>query len=139
MTHHLSSVRPGETADEPFLRLFDEFKDRRAQEIAEQRLFVWVVQAEPVGYVTMAGDGFLGHPYVEFLCVHSRFRRRGIASGLLDYCEAQHGGRRVFISTESSNAAMLALLEARGYARAGSVSGANRNGSDEIFFFRDVS
>ena len=139
MTDYLSHVRLGQASEEPSIRFFDEFKNRRAQEIVESRLFVWVAQTEPVGYITMARDGFLGHPYIEFLCVHPTFRRRRIASGLIAYCEAQHVGRRMFISTESSNASMLALLEVRGYARAGSVSGANRDGSDEIFFFRDLS
>ena len=139
MTDQLSHVRLGQPPDEPLIRSFDEFKNRRAQELAEERLFVWTDGTEPVGYVTMARDGFIGHPYVEFLCVHPDYRRRGIASTLLLHCETQHAGRRLFISTESNNATMLALLEARGYVGAGSVSGANRDGSDEVFFFRDLA
>jgi ribosomal protein S18 acetylase RimI-like enzyme len=134
----MNRIRLGELSDCEFIRTYDEFTNLRGQEVADQRLFVWPDGHDPIGYVTLARDGFQGYPYIQFLCVHPHWRRRRVASDLLSHCEAQNVGRRVYTSTESNNVAMLALLSARGYVRAGSVAGLNRDGSDEVFFFRDA-
>jgi ribosomal protein S18 acetylase RimI-like enzyme len=55
--------------------------------------------------------------------VRKEWRRKGIASQLLDTVENATAPGRLFISTNESNVAMLALLENRGYLRRGMVDG----------------
>lgn len=91
-------------------------------------------------YLSTARSGLIGHPFVTYVCVAESCRRTGVASALLDAVEHEYAGKRLFISTESGNHRMLALLDRRGYIPAGDVSGLNdaHSGADERFFFSDV-
>ena len=130
--------RPAETRDLTDLAGFDPFKHDRRGEVAEGRMTVWEVDGAAVGYLTVTGSRFHGYPYLQFLCVRDDHRRRGIASALLRHAEERFAGKRVFVSTESTNAGMLALLGPRGYLRSGALAGLNRDGSEEVFFYKDV-
>jgi GNAT superfamily N-acetyltransferase len=92
------------------------------------------------GYASISRCLFHGNPYVEFLFVLGEFRRQAVATHLLTTIEAVHRGRRLFISTEEPNEAMLQLLARRGYTRAGALQGLNddHGGAAEIFYYRDL-
>ena len=132
-------IRRAAPADVVAIEPLDPFAGDRRREAAEHRLLVWVANDQAVGYITTAAESFHGHPYIQFLWVHPDWRRRGIATRLMDYVEQHHIGQRVFISTESSNTPMLELLRRRGYSLAGALAGLNADGSDEVFYFNDFS
>jgi hypothetical protein len=52
--------------------------------------------------------------------------------------EDNYQGRRVLISTEANNSAMLSLLNSRSYQYSGALTGLNRDGIEEVFFFKDI-
>lgn len=131
-------IRPGVSQDFEAIDRFDLFAGDRREELAAGRVLVAEAGGRVVGYVTFSGSGFIGRPFVHFLAVAADHRRRGVATALLWAVQARVGRRRLFISTEEGNAAMLHLLEQEGWTPAGCVQGVNDNGSAECFFYRDV-
>jgi len=134
-------IRLGTIADVPIIDLFDPFGDSREKEVSEKRMHVFQdVEGRPVAYISIAGYTLHGFPYVTFLLVHRDHRRKGIATNLLHQVEALHRGKRMFISTESDNQEMLALLKKENYRLSGVLNGLNddHGGAGEVFFFKDV-
>ena len=67
-------------------------------------------------------DEIAGEAFVDDLAVFPQFRRRGVASALLARAEAGailRGCEMIHLECRESNAAALALYEARGYRRVG--------------------
>ena len=60
-------------------------------------------------------------PFIQFLCVNPKFRRRGFATELLEYVEGICDDAKLFTSTESNNLRMLKLLNPRGYHVSGVI------------------
>ena len=132
-------IRLGTLADIPVLDPFDPFGGSREEEVSGNRLHVFRDdEGKLIGYVSTAGYRFHGYPYVAFLLVHPGYRRRGIATKLLRHVEALHVGERIFISTESDNNEMLALLAKLQYQYSGALAGLNLDGVGEVFFFKDL-
>jgi ribosomal protein S18 acetylase RimI-like enzyme len=78
------------------------------------------VEGAIVGRVTV--DTTVGDAVISGLVVAARYRRRGIASTLMDAAEAQARARmcaRVRLSVAKHNAGALALYAPRGYLRVG--------------------
>ena len=131
-------IRLGIPADLNLIDAFDDFAGDRSQEIAEQRLRVYLVEDKPVAYITVVENSCLcGHPLISFLCVHPEYRRQRIASQLLTEVETKYNQQKLFISTESNNSVMLNLIQQRDYILAGSLAKINDDGSDEVYFYRD--
>ena len=132
-------IRLGTFADISVLDPFDPFGGSREEEVSGKRLHVFQSdEGKPIAYISTAGYKFHGYPYVTFLLVHPEYRRRGIATKLLGHIEAIHAGERIFISTESDNEEMLALLSRQQYQHSGSLAGLNLDGAGEVFFFKDL-
>lgn len=131
-------VRTGLLNDFDAIDQFDPFAGDRREEIAQGRVFVAEIDERVVGYVTFSNPGFIGKPFINFLAVDPAFRRRGIASSLLDAIEKHIGTGRLFASTEEDNTVMLALFDQKGWSRAGHVAGVNDDGLAECFYFRDI-
>ena len=133
-------IRLGIPADFIEIDRFDVFAGDRKQEIAEQQLYVYLIEDRPVGYITTVDSSCLcGHPLISFLCVDIAYRRQGIASQLLTVVEAKYKHRKLFISTESNNSVMLDLIKQRHYILAGSLTKINDDGSDEVYFYQPES
>lgn len=132
-------IRLGTFEDILVLDPFDPFGGSREEEVSGKRLHVFQNdEGKPIAYISIAGYKFHEYPYVTFLLVHPEYQRRGIATKLLVHVEALHAGERIFISTESDNEEMLALLARQQYQHSGSLAGLNGNGPGEIFFFKDL-
>lgn len=130
-------IRWGTEEDLVQIEAFDEFGGDRKREVLENRLQVYIVKNQIVGYISVVEDSCLcGHPYISFLCVHFHYRRQGIGSKLLDLVEAEYYGQKLFISTESNNSIMLELINKRNYVLSGSLTKINDDGSDEIYFYK---
>lgn len=131
-------IRPGTPADLPAIDRFDPFGDSRADEVGSGRLTVFERDGRVVGYLTVATDALLGHPFVAYLAVDPAARRSGVGSALLADGERRHAGKRLVISTEVTNAPMRALLAGRGYAESGVLDGLNGPGGPaEVFLYKD--
>ena len=134
-----SMIRKAQASDLPAILAFKTFAGDRSAEVADGRLFVCVEGDCINGWATLSAHGLLGRPYVEFLATHPEHRRHGVATRLLEHLELLHAGRRLFISTEDHNAPMLSLLNKRGYSPAGKIAGANQDGADELYFYKDIA
>ena len=92
-----------------------------------------LLDGAPAGFAVM-GE-FFSNPFLDLIVTAEAFRRRGVASALMGDIEAQHAGRKLFVSTNRSNETMQALLAARGYLLAGEVDHLDP-GDPELFFVR---
>jgi ribosomal protein S18 acetylase RimI-like enzyme len=78
---------------------------------------------------------FFSNPFLDLIVVAEAFRRRGVASALMSELERAYADRKLFVSTNVSNAPMRRLLEARGYLPAGQVDHLDP-GDPELFYVR---
>lgn len=131
-------IRDAQSSDVPAIDAFDVFPGDRALDQKDGRLFVSECDGVVNGFAVLSKHGLLGRPYVEYLVTHPTHRRKRIASCLIEHIESLHAGKRLIISTEDNNAPMLALLKKAQYTQAGTISGANRDGSDEVYFYKNV-
>ncbi|WP_374654228.1 N-acetyltransferase family protein [Phenylobacterium sp.] len=92
-----------------------------------------LLDGQPAGFAVVGA--FFSNPFLDLLVTGEAFRRRGVASALLDAVEAAHADRKLFVSTNASNTLMRALLPARGYLPAGRVDHLDP-GDPELFFVR---
>ena len=99
---------------------FDIFAGDRSAEVERGECFVALEGERVAGYIVFNHSFYL-KPFVQFLCVHPDFRRRGLADELLEYVEGLCDGDRLFTSTESDNLPMLSLLNRRGYRVSGVI------------------
>lgn len=115
------------------------FSGNRAEEIAENRLYVFCAENVVSGFLVKSKKGLLDRPYVEYLAVKGSARRQGIATALLKHFENLFPNNRVFISTEANNSKMIELLAAEGYVQSGQISAAHLSGQNELYFYKDTN
>lgn len=113
---------------------FDVFDGDRGAEVRRGECFVALEGERVAGYIVFNHTFYL-KPFIQFLCVHPDFRRRGLANGLLEYIEGICDGERLFISTESDNLPMLRLLNRREYRVSGVID--NIQAQAEIVFCKE--
>lgn len=130
-------IRLATIADLQEIGVFDPFSGDREEDVAEFRVYVCLQKDRVCGFVSMARAGFLGRPYVQYLAVNPEYRRHGIALSLLGHVEGEYSEQRLFISTESDNIPMQALLTKNEYTLAGEISGANLNGTGELYYYKE--
>ncbi|MBV1884567.1 MAG: GNAT family N-acetyltransferase [Pseudomonadales bacterium] len=130
-------IRLASVHDYQSIKTFDPFSGSRKEDVKDQRVFVCLQDGQVSGYISMARAELLGRPYVQYLAVAQAFQRRGIALRLISHIESRYTNKRLFISTESSNNIMQELLLKLAYVPAGEISGANLNGTKELFYYKD--
>lgn len=132
-------IRAGVPSDVAAVEEINPFSGSRESEIDEGRLTVILCSGSVAGFAVESKKGLLGRPYIEYLAVGKEYRRKGLALELIKAIELKHSGKRLFISTEASNSAMLSLLEHSGYIHSGTISKANLSGADELYFFKEIA
>lgn len=115
---------------------FDVFAGKRIDEIKRNEIWVSVQDGTVSGYITFNHSFYL-KPFIQFLNVRKEFRRKGIADRLINYIENNCTGKKIFISTETDNLAMIRLLEKRKYRIAGIIEELQEQG--EIVFCKDLT
>lgn len=130
-------IRPAKPVDLAAIDQFDEFSGARQSEIAEDRMLVFEAESAAKAYISWHPSGFVGNPFITYLCIAPSHRRKGIANALIKQARAALPPERVFISTEEDNTAMLSLLKKQGWTMAGQVNGANSGEIAEVFFYAD--
>ncbi|QDU72257.1 GNAT family N-acetyltransferase [Mucisphaera calidilacus] len=140
MPTHANSptIRLGTPTDFPHIDRFDPFAGDRQIELAQNRVFVAVIDDLVIGYTTFTNPGFIGHPFINYLAVGQPHRRQGVATGLLHTATSHLGPARIFASTEDNNAEMLAFFDKEKWTHAGTIQGVNKDGSAECFFYYDI-
>jgi ribosomal protein S18 acetylase RimI-like enzyme len=132
------NIRAAQPDDIVAVDAFDPFAHDLNQEVAEDRMLVAEVDGRIVGYVSWKPKGFVGRDFISYLAVDPASHRSGYGKALLRAAAERIRRERVFISTEVDNLRMLGLLEQDGWIAAGAVAGANRDGTAEAFFFKDI-
>jgi ribosomal protein S18 acetylase RimI-like enzyme len=131
-------IRPALPSDQDAIGAFDPFFGDRGREIVEGRMLVAEVGGAVAGFCTFSVDGFIGRPFVHFLAVAPSYRRRGVALALLRDVTRRIAAGRIFISTESHNTTMHAVLARDGWTFAGAVAAVNFDESPEWFYFKNL-
>ena len=134
----MMNIRLAQPDDIDAVDAFDPFAHDLDQEVTEVRMLVAEVDGRIVGYASWKPKGFVGRDFISYLAVDPSSRRSGYGKALLRAASERFIGERVFVSTEVDNLRMLGLLEQEGWTAAGAVAGANRDGTAEAFFFKDI-
>lgn len=92
----------------------------------------------PEGYIVLSRRHFFGRDFVSLVIVDAGARRLGLASALFQAAEASATTSQLFTSTNRSNRPMQALLDRRGYQKAGVITHLDE-GDPEIVFVRYLS
>lgn len=128
-------IREATLSDLEAINCFDIFAGDRSVEVKRGECFVAVEEQQLVGYIVYNHSFYL-MPFIQFLCVNPKFRRRGFATELLEYVEGICDGDKLFTSTESDNLPMLKLLNCRGYRVSGVID--NIQEQAEVVFCKKV-
>lgn len=131
-------IRNGKLEDLEQIAKFDKFGGDRQQEIECDVLKVFVREHRVVAYISIACYGFHDSEYITFLAVQPDFRRRGIGTTLIQEIEKISRFNRILISTEEWNIPMLNLLAKLGFSKCGSIDRLNTDGSQELFFIKQI-
>ena len=103
------------------------------RKIVAGRCIVACAAGHLVGFA-VSDRSFFEQPFLELLIVEPAARRQGVASALVRCVEATWAPRRLFTSTNTSNAPMRHLLESLGYARSGVVENLDDGDPERIYF-----
>lgn len=98
-------------------------------------LRVALIDDRAAGY-SVVSPWFFGAPFLALVYVDAAVRGRGIGDRLVAEFEQRHDGRRLFTSTNLSNAPMQRLLRRRDWVPSGLLHGLDE-GDPEIFYLRD--
>lgn len=128
-------IREATLSDLEAINSFDIFAGERSAEVERGECFVAVEEQQVVGYIVYNYSFYL-KPFIQFLCVNPKFRRRGFATELLEYVESICDGDKLFTSTESDNLPMLKLLNRREYRISGVIE--NIQEQVEVVFCKKV-
>lgn len=128
-------IREATLSDLRAIDSFDVFAGDRRAEVERGECFVAVEEQQAVAYIVYNHSFYL-KPFIQFLCVNPKFRRRGFATELLEYVEGICNGDKLFTSTECDNLPMLKLLNRRGYRISGVIE--NIQERSEVIFCKDV-
>jgi ribosomal protein S18 acetylase RimI-like enzyme len=90
---------------------------------------------EVVGYVVLRPRHFFDRDFVETLVVAESARRRGVGTRLLGHAVQGARTQQVFVSTNTSNGPMRALLDREGWTLSGTLEGIDE-GDPELVYHR---
>lgn len=116
----------------------DRIRTLVSQSIADSGCWIAGYGDLPEGYLVLLRRHFFGRDFVSLVAVKSSARRRGLASILFQAAESSATTRQLFTSTNQSNRPMQALLEARGYQKAGVIDHLDID-DPEVVFVRYVN
>lgn len=112
-------------------------KDFIESAILAHNCLVARVDREIVGFA-ITDQTFYGQTFIWLLIVTPEHRRKGIATGLIRFIESNCPTRKVFTSTNSSNAIMQQLLSKLGFVPSGRIDNLDEN-DPELVYFKRVS
>ena len=122
------SVRAAWPGDIGVVRMLD--ADMRApgkplaasKQIALGMSWIGEVDGMAAGYAIVS-PSFFARPFVERIFVGEPFRRKGVATAILQRCENAYHSNEIYISANASNGAMRTLLARAEYQDSGVILG----------------
>jgi len=110
----------------------------KSQAIAKQIALgmSWIAEIDGVaaGYAIVT-PSFFARPFVDRVFVAEPFRRRGLATAILERCESAYQSNEVYISANASNGAMRAVLAKIEYQDSGVILGLD-DGDPELVYVK---
>lgn len=100
--------------------------------IAARRCWVAEHDGAIAGYGVVTAN-FFNRDFIELLYVSEPMRRSGVGDALLETIERARTARRLFTSTNESNAAMRALLDRLNYRPSGTILNLDPDDPDLVF------
>jgi GNAT superfamily N-acetyltransferase len=88
------------------------------------------------GYAVVRPQTFFECDFVELLAVAANERRHGVGGLLLQQAVGLSSTKRIFTSTNRSNAQMIGLLEKEGWQFSGQLEGIDE-GDPELVYYKD--
>jgi GNAT superfamily N-acetyltransferase len=90
-----------------------------------------------VAFVVLDRRFIIENFFISLLVVHPDFRRKGVATRLIEYAEKMCPSNKVFTSTNSSNSMMRKLLRSMQYLQTGVIENVDE-GDPEIVYFKII-
>jgi ribosomal protein S18 acetylase RimI-like enzyme len=127
-------VRLATSIDLLVLEQFDELHDVTSETIAAHEIFIAADESNTPRAYARFNYTFFSHGWIATLVTHPAHRRRGLASALLYHLESQCTTPKIFISTNSQNLPMHALLAKHRYTQTGQIE--NLAPIPELIYFK---
>jgi ribosomal protein S18 acetylase RimI-like enzyme len=94
-------------------------------------------EGQVAGFIVVKPCHFFGRDFIELLWVAPRVRRTGVGRSLMEAATTRREGSAVvFTSTNRSNEAMRALLEAGGWRFSGQLDGLDEGDPELVYYLR---
>ena len=116
-------------AVDPFRR-----EEQISQAIAERQCFTAASDSGIVGFFIL-NDHFFGNSFIDLLIVRADCRCQGIGTALIDHAKRNRKTRKLFTSTNESNAPMQALLAKTGFRPCGQVDALDEGDPERIYIY----
>lgn len=111
--------------------------DRRRHEIEkaiqEQRCLTCFSDGETAGFLIFH-TSFFDYAFISLLMVRPSFRRKGVASSMINHFEQISPTNKIFSSTNQSNMMMHRLFHSLGYMKSGSIEHLDEDDSEIIYY-----
>jgi len=111
-------------------------KDSIYKAIQKGDCFVAIEDGKIIGYVIFSRS-FFENWFIKLLYVDEAYRRKGVATSLLNEVNKQCVTEKLFVSTNESNEAMKSLLNKLGFVQTGYLDNVN-NEEKEIFYVKKL-
>lgn len=142
MTTPSVELRRAQREDLAWCRRFDRWtqEERLLRKIYAGEVLIGSEGPEDLGYVRL-GYLWAWHPFIELIVVDERARGRGVGTAMLRGLEDRlraEGARVLFSSSQANEPAPQRWHRRAGFRETGTLHGANWDGSDEIFFRKEL-
>lgn len=112
-------------------------RERIARGIADSEIWVVTLHERVVGYA-LVSYRFFGHGFIELVMIHPNHRGVGLGPRLIEHVESICSDRKLFTTTNESNARMRRVLERLGYEKSGIIHNLDP-GDPELVYFKQLS
>jgi GNAT superfamily N-acetyltransferase len=106
-----------------------------SKQIAQGMSWIGEIDGVAAAYAIVT-PSFFARPFVERIFVAEPFRRRGIATAILERCESAYHSNEVYISANASNGAMRAVLAKIEYQDSGVILGLDDRDPELVYVKR---
>ncbi|MCA1053765.1 GNAT family N-acetyltransferase [Rossellomorea aquimaris] len=111
-------------------------RDVILESITCRQCLVYKIEGEAAGFL-LFHDHFFNQLFVSLVIVHPQYRNKGVAKELFRAIEHEMGDKKIFSSTNQSNALMHHLFHSIGYVKNGYIEELDE-GDPEIIYVKKI-